>query len=305
MSNRPRYVSPNGRQGVPSSGTAVRTRSKSGVWRVVFWIALSVCVVSLAALGFIAWTYWSADQNYKSIASEAFDTAGPSQTTTLADMTVNWDYLRSINPDVVAWIYIPGTVVNYPVAHTDNNETYLETNFNGDTNPATRCGAIFLDASNSGTFSDTNNVLYGHHMNDGSMFACLSSQLTDNDEFNAHRTVYILTPTMNYKCTTFSLVLTNGWDMLVETNFKDAASRTAYIQNKEDRSVVVPAAGMPDPSTMSKLFTLSTCDYSETNGRAVLFAELTDSAAPQSATAQTTVSPDDATAVQNAAKEAA
>lgn len=290
-------------QGHSHAADPQKGRGKRGPWRIVFWAALAVCLASLIALGFIAWTYWSADNNYKSIASEAFDKPEAQAGMSLADMTVDWNYLQSVNPEVVAWIYIPGTNVNYPVVHTDNNDTYLETNFNGDHDWATRGGTIFLDAANSGTFSDANSVLYGHHMNDGSMFACLSTQLTDTDTFNAHRTIYILTPTMNYEAQSFSIVLTNGWDLLVSTNFKDEASRVSYVKDKEDRSVVTPSGGMPDPTTVTKLFTLSTCDYSENNGRAVLFAQSVNSAVPHSASADT-VNPNDASAMQNAAKEA-
>lgn len=298
-------VSPSPMPGGNHSSGDDKSRSHRGIWRVVFWVAAIICVISLAALAFIAWTYWSADRNYKDIASHAFTVPSDEAGTSLGDMTVDWDYLRSINPDVVAWVYIPGTPVNYPVAHTDNNETYLSTDFDGASGPNARCGSIFLDSTNLGTFSDTNNVLYGHHMNDGSMFACLSTELTDNAAFNSHRTVYILTPRANYKCTSFALIRTDGSDPLVETWFKDAAARTNYVQDKENRSVVTPDEGMPDASSITKFFTLSTCDYSETNGRAVLFAQMVDSAVPQTSGAGSLVDPSDAAAVSEAAKEAA
>jgi sortase B len=286
----------------PSMQHAAQKKSKC--WRIVFWVALVVCVASLVALGTIVYMYWHADHTYKDIAENAFDTQQTTQQTTLADMTVDWSYLRSVNPDVVAWVYIPGTNVNYPVVHTDDNDTYLATSFNGERPFGVHPGTIFLDAGNNSDFSDANNVMYGHHMDDGSMFASLSTQLTNQDEFNSHRTVYVLTPNMNYACTTFSLVLTTGWDLLVETSFGSADSRTAYIQDKEDRSVVQPSEGMPVASSITKLFTLSTCDYTQNNGRAVLFSAVTDSVVPHSADA-TAINPDDANAVNSAVKEAA
>lgn len=288
-------------QKYPSPSAHHRSVKKSNRWRVVFWVALTVCIVSVGALGFIGYMYWHEDQTYKEIAGNAFDT----QQTTLADMTVDWTYLRSINPDIVAWVYIPGTNVNYPVVHTDDNDTYLATSFNGDQPVGVHPGTIFLDMGNKADFSDANNVMYGHHMDDGSMFACLSTQLSDQTEFSSHRTVYVLTPNMNYKCSTFSLVMTTGWDLLVETTFSNADLRTAYIKDKEERSVVQPTEGMPDASKITKLFTFSTCDYSQNNGRAVLFTQVTDSAVPNSADSSAAVNPDDASAVKGAAKEAA
>lgn len=262
--------------------------SKGGIWRVVFWIALVVCVCSLATLGFFVYSYWSADRGYSQIAQNAFDVqdvdAGDAaaQGSTLADMTVDWDYLRSINPEVVAWVYMPGTNINYPVCQTSDNEKYLTMDFNQKNGFSARCGTIFLDCNDKADFSSGNNVLYGHHMNDGSMFACISKQLTDNSEFNAHRTIYVLTPERNYQCETFSIVITDGWDALVQTDFSDDADREGYIEDKESRSVVTPSEGMPDPSGIDKLFTFSTCDYTKDNGRAVMFSRVVDSAVPGS-----------------------
>ena len=282
------------------------SKKASGGWRVVFWVALLVCVASVAALGFIAYSYLSASHGYNQIASVAFstdDSNGP-EGTTLADMTVDWDYLRSINSDVVAWVYMPGTAINYPVVHTNDNETYLNMDFNQQNGFSARCGTIFLDCNNAGDFSDANNVLYGHHMNDGSMFACISKQLEDNEEFNAHRTIYVLTPEMNYECQTFSLVITDGWDQLVETNFEDDQARTDYILDKQQRSVVMPDEGMPDPEQMGKLFTFSTCDYAKDNGRAVLFSQVMAQAVPGSGESGEIVSEEDIAAMQDAQEAA-
>ena len=282
-------------------------KSGGGVWRVVFWIALLACLCSVAALGYIAYSYWSADKSYDAIAASAFavdDVANADDAvaggTTLASMTVDWDYLRSINSDVLAWVYMPGTAINYPVVQADDNDTYLTMDFNQRNGFSARCGSIFLDCANKADFSDANNVLYGHHMNDGSMFACISKQLTDSAEFNAHRTIYVLTPDMNYECQTFSLVITDGYDPLVKTGFEDDAAMAAYVQDKEDRSSVQPEEGMPDAAGIEKLFTFSTCDYQKSDGRAVLFSQVVDSAVPGSTGESAPISEGDVSAMEDA-----
>ena len=171
------------------------------LWGVVFWLALAVCIVAVSVLGFIFYSYWSAEKGYDDLAGKAFDAQDVSGTT-LADMTVDWDYLRSVNGDVVAWVYVPGTNINYPVVQTGDNETYLTMDFNQSNGFSARCGSIFLDCNNDPGFADANNLLYGHHMNDGSMFAAISKQLTDEAQFNACRYVYVLTPDCNYQCET-------------------------------------------------------------------------------------------------------
>lgn len=262
---------------------------RAGLWRAVFWIAIAVFVVAAGALGYMAYTYWHADQGYQSVAARATSFGGgdgsssgsaSSEEDDLAGMTVDWDYLRSLNPDVVAWVYVPGTRIDYPVAQAADNDYYLHHDFSEQGGFGARGGSIFLEASNAADLSDANNVLYGHHMRDGSMFAALSTQLSNQEEFNAHRTLYVLTPTMNYECETFALVLTNGSDAIVQTNFTSDDERALYILDKEERSEVEPDEGFPDPQAMGKLFTLATCDYSESNGRAVLFASVVAQSAP-------------------------
>ena len=69
---------------------------------VVFWIALVVFVVALAALGAIGFSYWQGQQTYQSVAEEGFTPPSDIEGTSLADFTVDWDALKAINPDTVA-----------------------------------------------------------------------------------------------------------------------------------------------------------------------------------------------------------
>lgn len=252
-------------------------KNRSRGWNIVFWIAVAVFVCALIALGIIGWSYWSASNRYSEIADQAFER--PTEKTTLADMTVDWDMLRKINPDIVGWIYIPGTVVNYPVVQTTDNEKYLNTNFDGATGLATGCGTIFLDCDDSKDLTDDNEIIYGHHRNDGTMFAPLAD-FADQDTFDAHRYIYFLTPEKNYKLKTFSLVRTTGTDPLAISGFSSAQEMAKYVKDKEDNSLVTPSEGFPKPSSVKHIFTFATCDYNEENGRAVLFSYVAKTAVP-------------------------
>lgn len=83
---------------------------------------------------------------------------------------IDFDGLRAINGDVVAWIQIPGIGVDYPVVQGKDNEHYLHYTFDGKANKA---GSIFLDCRNRADFTDSKVILYGHNMKDGSMFSNL------------------------------------------------------------------------------------------------------------------------------------
>lgn len=276
------------------------SRAHTNARKTVFRICAVVLAIALILLGALAWRYWVEDQAYRNLANVAFD-SGANTSGQLSDFSIDWDYLRSINPDVVAWIYVPGTPIDYPVVHTDDNETYLSLNFSRDPSMGVYPGTIFLDESNHGDFTDRNNVMYGHHMNDGSMFACLSRQLSDESEFNANRAVYVFTPEVNYRCESFSLVLTTGQDSLAQTSFRDAAEFASFLQEIEARSVVQPDGGMPGAMGVSKMFMLSTCDYTQSNGRAVLFARVVEYAPPGSLSADDIPGSDE---VQSAIDEA-
>ena len=117
--------------------------------------------------------------------------------------------------------------------------------------------------------------MYGHHMNDGSMFAALSDW-QNNDEFNAHRDIYLLTPQGNYRLKSFALIKTTGDDALVQTAFANDESYQSYIQDKLDRSVVTQEGDVLSAADIKQSILFSTCEYSQNDGRAVLFAAVVE-----------------------------
>ena len=261
---------------VQPGGKSAGKSKKGGPWRVVFWIALIVLVASLAVLGALLFSYWQGQNAYDKIADQAFEAPQDVEGAALEDLQVDWDALRAVNPDVVGWIYIPGTIVNYPIVHTDNDERYLTYDFNGEQGWGATFGTIFLQAANAGDFSDANNIVYGHHLNNGSMFACLAD-MQDDAGFNAHRTVYLLTPQGNYKLRTFSMVHCAADDPLAQASFADEAEQTAYVQDKIDRSVAKPDGELPAADEMDHTFAFVTCDNLPSDGRYVLFSYVEDS----------------------------
>lgn len=248
-------------------------RSRKNPWRVVFVVSLVVLIAALIGLGAIAFQYISQQRAYDDL--EQYASLSDSENMTLADLTVDWDALRAVNPDIVAWIYVPDSPINYPVVQGDDNEEYLHKAFDGSTGWLASAGTIFLDSTNSSDFSDRNSALYGHHMNDGSMFASLSDW-QNNDEFNAHHDIYVLTPQGNYRLKTFALVKTTGDDALVQTTFSSDEGYQSYIQDKLDRSVTTQQGEVLSAADIRQSMLFSTCEYSQADGRAVLFAAVVE-----------------------------
>ena len=105
--------------------------------------------------------------------------------------------LQAINPDIVAWLRIPG-VLEYPVVRGKDNSYYLNHTVQKTYNIA---GSIFLDYRNERDFSDSKNIIYGHNMKDGSMFHVLRNY-QDIDFFQEHTDMEIYLPdgrTLNYQ----------------------------------------------------------------------------------------------------------
>ena len=103
---------------------------------------------------------------------------------------VDFKALKKINPDIVAWIRIPDTSIDYPVVQGNDDSYYLTHTFKKTEHVA---GAIFLDSDNNADFSDDKNIIYGHNMKDGSMFRGLRNFL--GDEFlKEHHILYLYLP---------------------------------------------------------------------------------------------------------------
>lgn len=250
---------------------------KRDIRRIVSIIAAVVLVCALAAMAVIGFSYWQGQNEYSKLREKA--ALNVKDAGSLEAMTVDWDALREENPDVVGWIYMPNTPIDYPIAKAEDNYYYLNHSFSGEQNWLATFGTIFLECTNNREFTDDVNFLYGHHMNDGSMFAFIDT-MTKQDVFDNNNTFYILTPKGNFRMRTFSLLVTEATDPIVQLGFGDKAHKWAYIKDKIDRSVTTaPWIGTLDMAN-AKLFGMSTCDYSLGDGRAVLFSYVAESTVP-------------------------
>lgn len=183
-------------------------------------------------------------------------------------ITVDFDKLFEINPDIVGWIYCEDTVINYPIVQSDNNTYYLKHLFDGEHN---KSGSLFMDCRCSSQFSDNNSIIYGHNMKDGSMFASIVGYQAQQ-YYDEHSVMYLLTPTKNYALNIFSGYITGSDSKSFSIGFNSESDYkeylTAAIKNSNFRSNV-------RVTSKDKLITLSTCSYEFTNARYVVHAVLT------------------------------
>ena len=104
---------------------------------------------------------------------------------------VNFDELKAINPDTVGWIrFDEPSEINYPIVKGQDNDKYLKYIFDGTYNTT---GTIFMDVVNNAEFTDHNTFIYGHNMQNDSMFAKLHEYIK-HDFYNSYPYFYIYTP---------------------------------------------------------------------------------------------------------------
>lgn len=175
---------------------------------------------------------------------------------------VDFEALAEINPDVVGWISIEGTGIDYPIVQGEDNKYYLKHLFTGEEN---RAGCVFLDCGNAADFSDPNSVVYGHYLNDGSMFSPLL-KYKRQEYFDAHPTGWLVTKEKAYKVCFFAGAVSDVWGAAW-----DIAPSGTWAEEMIERSRF--SCGVV-PKVDDRFLTLSTCSYEFSNARFVLVGVL-------------------------------
>ena len=188
---------------------------------------------------------------------------------------VDFNQLRGECRDIVGWIYSEGTKINYPIVQYPGDNPaaaeyyYLYRDIHGQYSGN---GTPFLDVLCAGDFSDYNSIVYGHHMNDGSMFASLDNYRAADGKFaKEHPVMYLNTPTQNYKVELFAGYLTDADSNTYTISFPDDSSFLLYCQEMKAKSdfasdvVIQPG---------DRIITLSTCSYEWHDARYVVQGRL-------------------------------
>lgn len=164
------------------------------------------------------------------------------------DIKIDWEQLESINKDIVGWIRIEDTNINYPILKDDDNLKYLKHSFNGEYN---RNGSIFT--LNNNPFGDDLTIIYGHNMKNGIMFSELDKYM-DEEFLNTHSNFDIYTKNQNYKATIFSCYSIG--EINEENNIKllDFEEEIEYYKNASKYHINTMGE-------IEKIVKLSTCSY--------------------------------------------
>ena len=173
--------------------------------------------------------------------------------------------LNNAYPDSLGWLYIPDTVISYPIMQSNDNEFYLSHACNG---RSLKAGSVFLDYRCENRLMNPINILYGHNMRNGSMFAQVTSY-TNDSFFEAHRYGWLATPDTVYRIDFFSCAIADSSDSLYDGRTPIAE----WIPHISEKSVVIREMTFSDED---RFISLSTCSYEFRNARTVLTGKLVD-----------------------------
>lgn len=171
------------------------------------------------------------------------------------------------NPNCIGWIRISGTKIDYPVMQTkDNPQYYLRRDFN---KQYSYLGTPFMDSRCDANY-DNNMIIYGHNMKDGKMFADLL-KYREYSYFKEHNIIHFITPNgvQEYEVIAVSKVK-NDDEWYGYTCQTDKESFSNLISHIKDKSLYFT---QDEIQYGDHFLTLSTCEYSQTNGRLIVIAK--------------------------------
>ena len=181
--------------------------------------------------------------------------------------SINIDELKRTNPDVVLWLMVDGTNINYPIVQTNNNDYYLRHNI---LKRYSTDGWTFLDYRNNLT-NDKNTIFYGHNLLNKTAFGSISKMFTNNYFKNSNHQIYVIDKTNIYIYKVFSLYYSQPVTDYLQIQFYDE-EYVNFLNNLKNKSKY--NFGL-DMNINDKIITLSTCT-DDNSGRKVVHAKLID-----------------------------
>ena len=180
--------------------------------------------------------------------------------------------LQEKNADVVGWITIPHTQVDYPFLWSDDYDTYLRTDINGQASVA---GSIFMDYRCDKTFKEAHTILFGHNMNNGSMFGSLP-YFRDRTFFLENQVGYIYLPNENLELQVVACMVVKSSDIEVYGVAETDKQKEQFIDVLKTKNIHGSESVPKDLSIDDRFVILSTCTYEYDEARTVVVYRIVD-----------------------------
>ncbi len=226
--------------------------------KVFLALGLVIIVGSMSGFLYIFMDYQSSNSLYSELNSSYININEQVSDDSWDSMIdVDFDSLQQINPDVVAWIYVEGTDISYPILYSGDDETYLRTTMEGE---SAKAGSIFLEGYNYPDFTDSHSIIYGHNMRNLSMFGTLKYYKSEEGYLDEHRYFQIITPDSKMRYEIFSYFDTEAASWVYAVPYSDCEEFDDYISELLRHSYEV--VDTEEVTSADRVVTLSTCSTS-------------------------------------------
>lgn len=233
------------------------------IFRIISLIIATICLI-------IIYNWYIENNNNKALLNIALSNVQVDKivvdSINYTILDVNFDSLKNDNSDIIGWIYLENSNINYPIVKTNDNSFYLDHSFNKSYNSA---GWIFADYRCEADFSSKNTTIYGHNRRDLSMFATLKNTLNE-DWYTNNKYLTIATPEGNRIYQIFAIYSVKAELYYSTPNFASDEEYINFLNTMKQRSVYDFGVTL---ESSDSIVTLSTCANNNTY-RVVLQAKL-------------------------------
>ncbi len=263
-----------------------KEKKKAGVRDWIYRIIILILIVVICISGYkiisIQMEYHKGTKAYDDLADIAVSARAGSTSDSDQEperLEIDWDKLieqkgtrETIN--YWGWIRLRNTVINYPMIQGEDNERYLKHLLTGEYSSK---GSIFIDSRNAEPFKDFNTFVYGHNMNDDSMFNCLLDYINDDNFYDKHKIIQIYTMEQDYDLYIFGAAKVSAYDELVyniELNSGSPEAKAEYINWIVNNNQIRGYDDSVEVGAEDLIVSLSTCTNENIDDRVVVWGKL-------------------------------
>ena len=228
-------------------------------------VNFTVLLVVVLLLAYAFYSLWDSQQIYQAAEKSNYAIYKP----TVENEGKTFKELQAINPEVIAWLSVYGTNIDYPLTQGQDNMKYVNTNAEG---LYSLSGSIFLDYRNNKDFTDFNSIIYGHNMDKKAMFGEIDS-FSDRRIFDTHQYGNLYFDGTDHSIEFFAFVHTDAYNSEILTPNVREEERQRYLDNLLAAATHKRAVNI---STDDHIVLLVSCSSRSTNGRNILVGKVTD-----------------------------
>lgn len=233
-------------------------------------VNLTALLLILMTMFLSCYMLWDSNQVYQAADAKNYEAYIPTE-----KHTKSFEELQKINPDIIGWIRVNETNINYPLLQAEDDDTYMNTDAEG---RYSLSGAIFLHCANKPDFSDFNNIIYGHHMEKHMMFGDVGL-FTEKKYFDEHPYGNLFFDGKDHGIEFYALLQADAYNETIFSVCADTSeARQAYLQEIEANALHRRNLKITEND---HLVLLITCTSEMTNGRNILVGRLTDQVYPE------------------------